>query len=87
MRAIIERNDLRELIKLYDSIGIGAISRHTYDWSVSCYMNLTENKTSINPRLDWSMRSQVLDSILTHKEWICRVKTKRDLTLSIEEVN
>lgn len=87
MRAIIERNDLRELIKLYDRIGIGAISRHTYDWCVSCYMNLTDNSTTKQTRLDWSMRSQVLDSILTHPEWTSRVKQRRDLTLSIQEVN
>lgn len=88
IRAIIERNDLVELIALHKRIGIGtSISKETREWFFSCYLGVADNVTTSQTRVDWAMRSQVLDSILTHPEWLSRLKQQRDLTLAIEEVN
>lgn len=92
IRAIIERNDLGELKKLFRDHCIGDISQHTREWYFNNYLNLVDIRIGdrgVKPAQmwSWSLCSQIIDSILTHPEYRCRVRAKRDITLSVEELN
>lgn len=87
IRTIIERNDLRCLTRLFGAFCIGDISQRTREFYFTNYLKtLTVGDKTASCR-EWAISGQIIDSILTHPEWISRVKVRRDLTLAIEEVN
>lgn len=88
INAILERNDLRELTKLFHEVAIGEISYMNRDWHYQQYLNLRPDKGALPTRCkEYAMCGQILDSILTHKDWINRVRIKRDMVLSLAELN
>ena len=86
IRTIIERNDLRDLKKLFYATCIGEISQPTREFYFTNYLkSLTADKTASN--IEWAISGQIIDSILTHPEYRNRVKRKPCVTQGLEEVN
>lgn len=85
IRAVIERNDLRELIRLFADLCIGRVSQHTRNWYFENYLKLVDKGTAA--MYEWAMSSQIIDSILTHPEYRNRVRRSVCVVQQLEEVN
>ena len=86
IRTIIERNDLRDLEKLFHAVCIGEITQHTREFYFTSYLkSLTADKTASNR--EWAISGQIIDSILTHPEYRNRVRRRPCVTQQLEEAN
>jgi len=87
IRTIIERNDLRDLTRLFYAVCIGEISQHTREFYFTSYLKsyTVGDKTASNR--EWAISGQIIDSILTHPEYRNRIRKKPCVTQGLEEVN